>query len=143
MLQRILFVCTKNAVRSPMAEALAERMRVQAGLDSLRFASAGIDPSDVDGFTISVMAEIGCDLLRHESQDLSDIEAGQFDVLIALSAYAGEVARARFAPLGKPIEMWPVAEPRLVEENYDQQLAAYREVREAISVKLRQRFALS
>ena len=63
-LPNILFACTHNKIRSPMAEALTKTMYPSriAHIDS-----CGIDDGGGigDGFTIAVMQEIGIDLLDH------------------------------------------------------------------------------
>ena len=128
---RVLFICTRNAIRSPMAEAIA-----QEAFPALTVASAGVDPMDVDGFAIAVMAEVGLDLMRHEAQDFSQI--ADYDLVIALS----EQATASALPLvGETLEQWSIADPSLVEGNRDQRLAAYRQVRETLTTKIKARFA--
>ena len=54
---RVLFVCTHNAARSQMAEAL---LRKHAG-DRFEVASAGFEPTDVHPQTRPVLAETGID----------------------------------------------------------------------------------
>ena len=128
---RVLFICTRNAIRSPMAEAIA-----QEAFPALTVASAGVDPMDVDGFAIAVMAEVGLDLMRHEAQDFSQI--ADYDLVIALS----EQATASALPLvGETLEQWSIADPSLVEGNRDQRLEAYRQVRETLTTKIKARFA--
>ena len=63
--RRILFVCTGNTCRSPMAEAVARR---RAGDAAVEFGSAGLHATE--GMPASVpataaAAEIGLDLSRH------------------------------------------------------------------------------
>ena len=128
---RVLFLCTRNAIRSPMAEALARE-----AFPAHTFASAGVDPMDVDGFAIAAMAEVGVDLMRHEAQDLADM--GAFDLIIALSHQAASAAADR---VDQPVERWTIADPSLTEGNRDQRLAAYREVRETIATNIKARFA--
>ena len=128
---RVLFICTRNAIRSPMAEAIA-----QEAFPALTVASAGVDPMDVDGFAIAVMAEVGLDLMRHEAQDFSQI--ADYDLVIALS----EQATASALPLvGETLEQCSIADPSLVEGNRDQRLEAYRQVRETLTTKIKARFA--
>jgi len=67
---RVLFLCNKNAVRSPMAEAIGRVLA--ANNKTFEFQSAGVDPSDIDGFAIAAMSEQKIDLMRHEARDLSD-----------------------------------------------------------------------
>ncbi len=136
---RVLFACTKNAVRSPMAEGLAQQRAGEAR--AYTFQSAGLDPGDVDGFAVAAMAEQGIDLRRHESQDLADFQVGDFDLLICLSAAASRYAQDRFGAADF-VEHWDVGDPSEAGGNRDQRLAAYREVRDAIEGHIAQRFPL-
>ena len=140
MAQRVLFICTKNAVRSPMAEVLAKAMEAAGQIGPIQAASAGIDPGDVDGFAIAAMAEVGQDLMHHEAQGLDAFEAGDFDLAITLSPEAAQAASQKFEE--SQLEAWDVGDPSLIEGNRDQRLDAYRGVREALAQKIRQRFAL-
>ena len=54
---RILFVCTGNACRSPMAEGIARSL----GGDRVAVASAGIHPIGVHPTAVEVMKEAGLD----------------------------------------------------------------------------------
>jgi arsenate reductase (thioredoxin) len=55
---RVLFLCTGNSARSQMAEAFLRRY---AG-DRFEVNSAGLEPKDMNPFTVQVMEEIGLDL---------------------------------------------------------------------------------
>jgi len=56
-IQAVLFACAMNAIRSPMAEAIARHYFGKTHF----IQSAGIRKGDIDGFTIAVLAEIGID----------------------------------------------------------------------------------
>ena len=62
--QSVLFACTLNTVRSPMAEALA---RHYFGRE-IYFASAGLKRGEPDGFAMAAMEEIGVDITRYTSE---------------------------------------------------------------------------
>ena len=89
----ILFACTPNAVRSPMAAAL---LRQRLGRE-VRIASAGVRRGEADAFAVAVMAEIGIDLSQEEGpKTFEDLQADRFDLVIARSPEAHPPAR-RFA----------------------------------------------
>ena len=119
----ILFACTTNAVRSPMAAAL---LRQRLGRE-VRIASAGVRRGEADAFAVAVMAEIGIDLSQEEGpKTFEDLQADRFDLVIALSPEAHQPAR-RFAAA---VEFWPMPDATQAHGNREQRVAAYREVRD-------------
>ena len=84
----VIFVCTGNTCRSPLAEALARRASQQRGLD-VRFASAGtgaaLGSPATDG-AILVGLERGVDLSRHRSRPLLPAAVTQSTIVLAMSS---------------------------------------------------------
>jgi protein-tyrosine-phosphatase len=121
-MKRILFVCIENANRSQMAEAFA---RLHGG-DGVEARSAGSKPSGViHPKAIRFMAELGYDLTTHGSKSLDQVE-GTFDAVITLGcgdSCPWVPARLR--------EDWALPDPKHMDDE------AYREVRDAISAKVR------
>jgi uncharacterized protein (UPF0262 family)/protein-tyrosine-phosphatase len=132
---RVLFVCTRNAVRSPMAEALLAQRR--GGVDKV--GSAGIAGAPVDPMAAAVMAEIGVDLTQHKSCNLADRPLDGFDLVISLSPEAASALDT--PPAGIAIEHWDIADPTETEGNRDARLEAYRQVRNALEQRIAQRFS--
>ena len=66
----VLFACTENALRSPMAEALMKYLHGRR----VYVQSAGIRPTAVDPFVVAVLDEIGIDLSRHRPRSFDDLE---------------------------------------------------------------------
>jgi uncharacterized protein (UPF0262 family)/protein-tyrosine-phosphatase len=125
-LPRILFVCTRNAVRSPIAEGLL-RYRRPGGP---RVASAGLVGDQLDPMAEAVMRELGVDMSEHAPRVLADLALGDFDLVISLSPEAE--AALRTMPNGVRVEHWDVEDPTVAEGNRDVQLAAYRRVRDGL-----------
>ena len=63
-MQRMLFLCTGNSVRSQMAEAF---LRKYAG-EYFKAHSAGLEPKDVNSFTIRGLQEKGIDISGQSSK---------------------------------------------------------------------------
>ncbi|MCL2189899.1 MAG: low molecular weight protein arginine phosphatase [Defluviitaleaceae bacterium] len=83
----VLFVCTGNTCRSPMAEALTRKMLAQAGV-SCAVISAGISAygaSCASTHAIAVMEDEGCDLRDHRSQLFCDALAAQAKWILAMT----------------------------------------------------------
>ena len=132
---RVLFVCTRNAVRSPMAEALLAGRRGGPG----RVASAGIVGDAIDPLAVAAMQEAGIDLSHHHSRSLSELSLGDFDLAISLSPEAAAALDDKLA--GVMVEHWDIEDPTLIEGNRDSQLEAYRRVRQALEVRIAERFS--
>ncbi len=83
----VLFLCTGNSARSPMAAALAGAR--SAG--RVRASSAGSHPKPVHPNAVRVMAERGIDLAGHSARHLSSFAAERFDYVITLCDRVREV----------------------------------------------------
>ncbi|MBB23907.1 MAG: low molecular weight phosphatase family protein [Geminicoccus sp.] len=138
----VLFLCTRNAIRSPLAEGLMKQALAEAGQSSVFVASAGLYPTDIDGFVVSVLGEMGIDMHRHETRPFDTLMDGGYDLIIALSTQAeGEAADAMRAQATE-VESWEVLDPSLVDGTREMKLDAYRETRDQIRAKIAERFGL-
>ena len=86
---RVVFVCTGNICRSPMAEAVTKRIAKRAGLeDRILIASAGIGDFHVgetaDPRTDRALTNTGFDLGDHRAKQIQPDWFDVFDVIIAL-----------------------------------------------------------
>ena len=132
----VLFACTLNAIRSPMAAAI---MHHHFG-HKVYVASAGIAAGDPDPFVGMIMDEIGIDLKKHRPHSFEDLEDSVFDLLITLSLEAKTRADEMSRTLAIEIETWSVADPSQTQGSREQILDAYREVRDDIVKKVKLRF---
>ena len=93
----LLFVCTGNTCRSPLAEGIARRMISERALTDLEVSSAGTsawpDAPASDG-ALLVALEHGIDLAEHRARSLApEIVAGS-DVILAMGPHHLERAEA-------------------------------------------------
>lgn len=136
----VLFACNFNRVRSPMAEAL---MKMVYG-DRVFVDSVGLrrepDEKEVDPFAAAVIDEIGGDLHGFRPKVFDDLEDESFDLVISLTPEAQhravELARGRAVD----IEYWPTLDPTLTDGTREQRLDAYRQVRDELARRIRERF---
>ena len=84
----ILFVCWGNICRSPMAERVAQRQASAAGLDGVRFTSAGTSSEElgepIDRRAQRVLAHAGYASGGHRAHQLSADEIRSADLVIAM-----------------------------------------------------------
>ena len=131
--QSVLFACSMNAVRSPMAEALAKQL---FGRD-IYFASAGVRAGELDGFAIAAMDEMGIDISKHRPHTFEDLEDSSFDVIISLSPEAHHRALEFTRSLAVDVIYWPTIDPTAVQGTRENMLEAYRGVRDGLQKKIK------
>jgi protein-tyrosine-phosphatase len=133
-LQAVLFVCSMNCVRSPIAEGMA---RLRYG-KRIFVDSAGLTKSDRDGFALAVLREAGIEFEMDEPQTLDEIDCTTFDLVVALSpeAYhrAGELLRTTAVELLH----WPIEDVTQVGGSRDHRIEAYRRVRDTLDRRIRE-----
>ena len=141
-IRSVLFACTHNAIRSPMAQALLTRF---AG-SRIYSRSVGVFADlPLDGFAVAVMEEIGVDIGRHNPHTFEDLQnwgedIDQFDLIIALSPAAQRHALEHTRYFAVDVEYWPVEDPTAVEGSRERRLEAYREVRDRLERRIKLRF---
>jgi protein-tyrosine-phosphatase len=135
----VLFACSMNAVRSPMAEALAKHLFPR----QIYVQSAGVRHGELDPFTVKVMEEIGIDLSRHKPHTFEDIEDSNFDLVITLAPEAHHKALDMTRTMAMDVEYWPTPDPQLASGSRDQILESYRQVRDGLMKRIKDRLGWS
>lgn len=134
----VLFLCGRNAIRSPMAEALARRMLPR----SVFIASAGVRPGTRDPFVDAVLAEQELSLGERRPQRLDELEDSFFDLIVTLSPEAHHAALELTRSMAVDVEYWPTLDPSAVEGTREQIMTAYRDVRDGLAAQIARRFGL-
>jgi arsenate reductase (thioredoxin) len=127
-LKRILFVCVENSNRSQMAEAFA---RIHGAGQVLAF-SAGSRPSGkVNPRAVEFMQEVGYDLTQHQSKGLTDLPAGEFEVVVGMGCgdEGCPLVRARRH------EEWNIPDPKTLSPEQ------YRAIRDLIETRVKELLA--
>ena len=133
----VLFCCTMNSVRSPMAEGILKHL---IGT-KIYVDSAGVREGEVDGFAVAVMQEIGIDISKHNAKTFDELEDSSFDLIISLSPEAQHSAVEMTRTMACDVEFWRTFDPSIVEGGREEQLDAYRKVRDELMEKIKARFA--
>ena len=132
----VLFACTMNAIRSPMAEAL---MRHYHGRQ-VWVRSVGVHKGLLDPFAVIVMDEIGIDIARHQPSTFDELEDTSFDIVISLSPEAQHHAVEMTRTMSCDVEFWNTLDPSLIEGSRETRLDVYRHVRDYLSRQILLRF---
>jgi len=134
----VLFACSQNSVRSPMAEALAKRLYGHvAYIDSV-----GVRALEVDNFAAAVLDEIGIDVHRHHAKTFDDVDPSSFDLIVTLSPEAHHSALEFARNTATEVEYWPIPDATAVDGSREIRLQAYRQVRDLILRRLKERFGV-
>ena len=137
--QAVVFACGFDSVRSPMAAGLFKRTMGPA----FYVSSAGVRKDDLDPFAVAALNEVGIDISRHRPitfEELEDWEGLNFDLIVTLSPEAHHKALELTRRIAADVEYWPTPDPTAVEGTREQRLAAYREVREQLTERIKSRF---
>jgi len=134
----VLFSCTMNSIRSPMAAAI---MRHFHGRDVF-VDSVGVRAKDIDGFAITVMDEIGIDISEHQPKTFDDLEDSSFDLVVSLSPEAQHKAVDLTRYMACEVEFWHTFDPSMVEGGREERLEAYRKVRDELVERIKENFPL-
>lgn len=116
MRREVLFVCTGNTCRSPLAEALCKaRLAAKLGvsvakLESKGFAiaSAGVAAAPGDAASeeaVAIAATYGADLARHRSSPVNPERLGRATDVIAMTGAHAYLLGMQYPGLGPPPEL--------------------------------------
>ena len=109
---KILFVCSGNTCRSPMAEGIARKM---FGAD-VHVESAGThahvrDPPAANAVK-TMRDKFGVDISSHRSRSVNDVHIEQFDYVVPMADIVQDDLKASFPSLGgKLLPSWGIDDP--------------------------------
>jgi arsenate reductase len=128
--RRVLFVCTHNSARSQMAEGLLRHL----GGGRFDVFSAGTEASTVRPLGIRAMAELGIDISGQESKTLERYLNQPFDSVITVCDQAHEACPVFYGARNRL--HWSFPDPSTAAGSEPEQLAVYRQVRDAIRQRI-------
>jgi protein-tyrosine-phosphatase/DNA-binding transcriptional ArsR family regulator len=127
---RVLFVCTGNSGRSPMAEALTTH--VSGG--AITTASAGSHPKTLHPNAVRVMAERGIDIAGRRSKHLDAFAGQHFDYVVTLCDRVREICPT-FAGQHEPIH-WSIADPAREGDSDEATYPAFQRVASELTTRI-------
>lgn len=140
--QAVLFACGMNQVRSPMAAAIMQYFHG----NRVFVESAGVHKGEHDPFVDAVMEEIGIDTRKTKPKTIEELEEWEglnFDLVVTLAPDAHHTALDLTRTNDMDVEYWPTPDPTLAQGSREQRLDAYRQVRDMLMQRIRQRFTRS
>ncbi len=135
----VLFACTLNSIRSPMAEGLLKHFHGRR----VYVDSCGVRRLEVNAFAVAAMAELGIDVSRHRSKTFDLLEDTSYDVVITLSPEAHHRALELTRTMACDVEYWPTFDPTVMEGSREAVLEAFRAVRDQLKARILARFPLA
>ena len=98
---KLLFVCTGNASRSPMASALFAKMAKEKGREDILCESAGLQATTggrANPMAIRLCGERGIDLTAYRRRAFSDVDVRVFDYVIVFEEEHRQALQERGVP---------------------------------------------
>jgi protein-tyrosine-phosphatase len=133
----ILFACSMNSVRSPMAEAIMKHLHGHR----VFVDSVGVRTGEHDPFVDAVMDEIGIDVSKHRVKIFDQLDDDYFDLIVTLSPEAHHKALEMTRTMACEVEFWPTLDATAVDGSRETRLAAYRDVRDTLLKRIQERFS--
>lgn len=134
----VLFACTQNQIRSPMAEAMLKYLHGhRIFVQSVGLRADG----EADGFAIAVLDEVGIDMSAHRVKSFEDLTDNYFDVVISLSPEAQHRAVELTRYSAFEMEFWHMPDPSVAHYlGREDRLQHYRELRDRLMIRIQNRF---
>lgn len=127
---RVLFLCTGNSARSQMAEGYLQHV---AG-DEFDAMSAGVEPTALNPLAVEVMDEIGIDISRQRSKDVTSLLGQAIPYVVTVCDNARE--RCPIFPRTYKFLHWSFADPAAATGSREEKLAVFRRVRDEIITRI-------
>ena len=105
---KVLFVCSGNAYRSPVAEALLKKLKPDVGVDS-----AGTDPAIPISETAKkyLARENANQYLKKAPESLDNKQFGEYTIIIAMKPKHKSVILSKCPECADKIVVWNIDDP--------------------------------
>jgi arsenate reductase len=133
--RKVIFICSRNAARSQMAEGF---LRALYG-DLYEASSAGLRPFRLSRTATRIMNEIGIDISGHRSKSVEEFAGAVFDIVVTVCDEAACIPR-HLLPAGKTYRHVSFPDPGALTGSEEEVLAGYRGIRDRIRAWIRDEF---
>jgi protein-tyrosine phosphatase len=125
---KVLFVCSGNAHRSPLAEALLKKMRPDLEVDSAGIHIAIPVAAEVKEYLATLGAEM---YLKKSPEALHEKRLADYDLIVAMEERHKTQVLSICPECEDKIVVWNVRDPYFM--NKEDALKVYEEIREKVS----------
>jgi arsenate reductase (thioredoxin) len=123
---KVLFLCTGNSARSQMAEGYLRHV----AREHFEPLSAGIRPKDMNPLAVEAMQEIGIDISKQTSKDVTEFLGQAIPYVITVCDNARQ--QCPVFPTTYRSLHWSFDDPALADGSHEERLAVFRRVRDEI-----------
>jgi protein-tyrosine phosphatase len=125
---KVLFVCSGNAYRSPVAEALLKKLRPDVKVDS-----AGTHPViPVSEAAKKYLAkESAQKYLKHAPEGLDEKELNSYDLIIVMNSKHKDVILSKCQDCEDKIVVWNIDDPYFLPHGYAEKI--FKQIRDKVS----------
>jgi protein-tyrosine-phosphatase len=107
---KVLFVCSGNAFRSPVAEALLKKLKPEIEVDSA--GSNPVVPDVVAGSAINYLAREGANhLLKRSPERLASKQLDKYELIITMEQHHRDTVLERYSECEPKIVVWNIEDP--------------------------------
>jgi protein-tyrosine phosphatase len=124
---KVLFVCSGNAYRSPVAEALLKKLRPDITVDS-----AGTDPAiPISREAKEYLARENAEqYLKKNPKGLDSKQLGEYDLIVVMESRHKHVVLSRCPECAGKIVVWNIDDPYFLPDGYDEKV--FRQIRDKV-----------
>jgi len=116
---KILFVCTGNSYRSPVAEALLKKVRGNLEVESAGTQPAGMIAPNAKKF---LERENALEKLKRTPEGIDQKSLEEYDLIVAMKQnHKNEILR-RYPQMEDRIEVWNIDDPIYLPYGYDEEV---------------------